>query len=535
MEKLKGKVIFNSTVIGQVYYYQSGYRVLRQYKVSDVEAEIKRLSNAKKIVKEQLNTIVSQSINSVGETGNAILKVYLMMIDDVSYAEDVSNIIREKKINAESALMIIEDRLTSMFEAMDDKYMQDRSYDVRDIIRRLLLVLSGSESTVVLNEPAIIMAKELSVSDLMQMDKTKIRGIIVRYGSENSHMSIIAKNMGIPTMVGVYVDSAYHGMQAIIDGNTESFIINPDDATCANYNKIIKEESYKKHLLLELAKKPSITKDGQIVKTYANINGPEDMAAVIENGAEGIGLFRTEFLYLNRSALPTEEEQFNIYKEVINAASGKEVIIRTLDLGADKISEYAIDIKEHNPSMGYRGIRRSLLRTDIFKIQLRAIYRASVFGDVSIMFPMITSVSEIKKLKTIISEVKNNLAKDGIDYKDIKLGIMIETPASVMTADILAKEVDFFSIGTNDLTQYTLALDRANEGLEEYFDSHHEAILRMIDMVIKAAHDNNIKVGICGELASDITLTDWFVEHQIDELSLSPSLILPIREKIINF
>ena len=535
MKTIKGKSVFKGTVIGQIYYYQTDLSALRTYHVSDVDAELKRLSDAKKIVVKQLNDIVNQSIDTAGDTGSAILNVYLMIIDDVSYAEDVQNIIRNKRINAESALMMVADRLSTMFENMEDKYMQAKSYDIRDIANRLIDVLLGSDKTIKLDEPYIIMAKELSVSDLMQMDRTKIRGIVVRYGSENSHMAIIARNMGIPTLTGIYVDSSYHGMQAVIDGHNDTFIIEPDDSTCAEYNRKIIEESNKKHALLDLIGKPSITLNGQKIDILANISGVEDMDSVMENDAEGIGLFRTEFLYIGRNTIPTEEEQFNVYKEVVTKMAGKPVVFRTLDVGDDKVPSYELSVRENNPAMGHRGIRISLLKKDIFKTQLRAILRASYYGNVKLMFPMIISLNEVDKIYDLIKETKEELALENIPFSDIKTGVMIETPAAVMISDQLAKRVDFFSIGTNDLTQYTLAIDRSNKGLEEYYDVHHDAILRMIDMVIKSAHDNDIPVSICGELASDDELIEYFIEHQIDELSVSPSFILPIRERIINY
>lgn len=527
------KAIYKATAIGNIYFYDPMRSRVRTYKITDVDGEINRLSVAKTTVKSQLNEICDKALYHVGDTGSAIIKVYTMMIDDVSYADDIKNIIRNEKINAEAALVRVSDELISMFDSMNDKYMKDRQYDVRDITERMLDALSGQEKTINIDEPVIIMAKELSLSNLLSLDRTKIRGLVIRYGSINSHLSIMARNMGIPTLIGAKVSEDYHGQQAIIDGPNCKLIIEPTDEECAYYNDILNKEYSNKQLLLELKGISTKTHSGQEIKLYANINGPEDIDSVLVNGAEGIGLFRSEFLFMGREDLPDEQEQFIAYKKVIDSQKGKNVTIRTLDMGADKLP-FDMDLRiDNNPAMGHRGIRVSLINPELFKIQLRAIYRASVYGEVSIMFPIITSVSEIRKIKDIIDQVKRELRRENIPYKDIRIGAMIETPAAVMISDLLAKEVDFFSIGTNDLTQFTLALDRMNEDMDMFYDEHHEAIFRMIEMVVKSAHDAGIRVGICGELASDETLTNWFIEHGVDALSVAPAFILPIRQKIL--
>jgi len=527
------KAIYKATAIGNIYFYDPMRSRVRKYLIKDADAEIKRLSVAKAAVKSRLNEICDQAMFHAGETGSAILKVYTMMIDDVSYAEDIKNIIRKEKVNAEYALCQVSDALIKLFDEMDDKYMRDRQYDVRDITERMLDALSGQERTINIDEPVILMAKELSLSNLLSIDRTKLKGIVTKYGSVNSHLSIMARNMGIPTLVGVEVLESYHGRQAVIDGPECKFIIDPTDEECAYYNKILNKEYSNKQLLLELKGISTKTHSGQEIKLYANINGPEDVEGVLLNGAEGIGLFRSEFLFMGRNTIPDEEEQFSAYKYVIESQKGKNVTIRTLDMGADKLPLNMDCRTETNPALGHRGIRVSLLNEELFKVQLRAIYRASIYGDVSVMFPIITSVSEIRRIKDIIDEVKRQLRKENIPYKDIRIGAMIETPAAVMISDLLAKEVDFFSIGTNDLTQFTLALDRMNEDMDMFYDEHHEAIFRMIEMVVKAAHDAGIRVGICGELAADEVLTNWFIEHGIDALSVSSAFILPIRQKIL--
>lgn len=527
------KAVYKATAIGNIYYYDPMRSRVRTYKIMDVDAEINRLTVAKATVKAQLNDICDKALNHVGDTGNAIIKVYTMMIDDVSYADDIKNIIRDEKINAEAALLRVSNELIQMFDGMSDKYMKDRQYDVRDITERMLDALNGKEKTLNIDEPVIIMAKELSLSNLLAIDRTKIKGLVVRYGSINSHLSIMARNMGIPTLIGVRVSEEYHGRQAVIDGPGCKLIIDPTDEECAYYNDVLKKEYNNKQLLYELKGITTKTHSGQAVSLYANVNGVGDIEGVLANGAEGIGLFRSEFLFMGRNDIPDEEEQFEVYKNVIESLKGKNVTIRTLDMGADKLPLNADFRIDNNPALGHRGIRVSLLNPELFKIQLRAIYRASVYGVVTVMFPIITSVSEIRRIKDIIDEVKRELRRENIPYKDIRIGAMIETPAAVMIADLLAKEVDFFSIGTNDLTQFALALDRMNEDLDMFYDEHHESIFRMIEMVVKAAHDAGIRVGICGELASDESLTNWFIEHGVDALSVAPAFVLPIRQKIL--
>ena len=456
-----------------------------------------------------------------------------MMLEDADYNDSVYNIINNECVNAEFAVATTGDNFSVMFAEMDDEYFKARAADVKDISERVIDVLSGNTSdNNIMSEPVIIVAKDLAPSETVQMDKTKLLGFVTKLGSSNSHTAILARTMNIPALIGIEIDSEWNGKTAVIDGRRGLLFIEPDEDTLEKYKAEIEKDEEAKKLLTNLKGLKDETLDGKQIKLYANIGSVADVANVLANDAAGIGLFRSEFLYLEKTDYPTEEEQFQVYKTVVQNMAGKKVVIRTLDIGADKQVDYFNMDKEENPAMGYRAIRICLDRLDIFKTQLRAIYRASAFGSVAIMFPMIISVDEVIRIKKICEEIKSELSSNGIDYGEVELGIMIETPASVMISDLLAKEVDFFSIGTNDLTQYTLAIDRQNSKLDNIYDSHHEAVLRMIKMVIDNGHKEGIWVGICGELGADMTLTETFIKMGIDELSVSPSFILPIRKII---
>jgi phosphotransferase system enzyme I (PtsI) len=462
--------------------------------------------------------------------------MHQMMLDDLDYVESITNMIETQQVNAEFAVASTGDNFAQMFAAMDDDYMRERAADVKDISNRVISILQGnSDAGLSGDEPFILLADDLAPSETVQLDKSKVLAFVTRHGSTNSHTAILARTMNIPALIGVdFPEDGVDGQYGIVDGFDAKFFIEPDADTKTKYQKLKEENEQKKRLLQELKGKENITKDGTKINLYANIGGVSDVANVLSNDAGGIGLFRSEFLYLESEDYPTEEAQFAAYKTVAENMAGKKVIIRTLDIGADKQVDYFGLEKEENPAMGYRAIRICLDRTEIFKTQLRAIYRASYYGTIAIMFPMIISVNEVKKIKEIIAEVKAGLDADGIPYKDVELGIMIETPAAVMISDLLAKEVDFFSIGTNDLTQYTLAIDRQNPKLDNIYDSHHEAVLRMLKMVVDNGHKEGCWVGICGELGADETLTETFLRMGFDELSVSPSMILRIRDKIRN-
>ena len=465
-----------------------------------------------------------------------------MMLDDPDYLESVSNIIKTQEVNAEFAVASTGDNFSQMFAAMDDDYMRERAADVKDISNRVISILQGNVmGDMTGDEPVILLADDLAPSETVQLDKSRVLSFVTRHGSTNSHTAILARTMNIPALIGVDFKeqieengaaSPVDGAMGIVDGYQGIFYINPDEETLEKYRRLKEEDEQKKRLLQELKGKENVTINGRKINLYANIGGVSDVAAALANDAGGIGLFRSEFLYLESEDYPTEEAQFSAYKTVAENMAGKKVIIRTLDIGADKQVDYFHLDKEENPAMGYRAIRICLDRQDIFKTQLRAIYRASYYGTLSIMFPMITSVAEVRKIKEIVAEVKAELDRDGLPYKDVELGIMIETPAAVMISDLLAKEVDFFSIGTNDLTQYTLAIDRQNPKLDAFYDAHHEAILRMLKMVVDNGHKEGCWVGICGELGADTELTETFLKMGFDELSVSPSMILRVRDQI---
>lgn len=532
---LEGKSVFGGIAIGRLSVYNKKDNQVKRLKVADTEAEVSRFNTAKEQAKAQLASFYEKALREVGEVNAMIFEVHQMMLDDLDYVESITNMIRTQEVNAEFAVATTGDNFSQMFAAMEDEYMRERAADVKDISNRVISILQGAGSSEMTgDEPAILLADDLAPSETVQLDKSKVLSFVTRHGSTNSHTAILARTMNIPALIGVDFAEDVDGKMGIVDGYEGKFFVDPDEETLLKYQELKKEDEHKKHLLQELKGKENVTLDGKKINLYANIGGVADVANVLTNDAGGIGLFRSEFLYLETEDYPTEEAQFSAYKTVAENMAGKKVIIRTLDIGADKQVDYFGLEKEENPAMGYRAIRICLDRTEIFKTQLRAIYRASYYGTIAIMFPMIISVSEVRRIKEIIAEVKAELEENDIPYKDVEIGIMIETPAAVMISDLLAKEVDFFSIGTNDLTQYTLAIDRQNPKLDHIYDSHHEAILRMLRLVVENGHKEGCWVGICGELGADTTLTEEFLRMGFDELSVSPSMILKVREKIRN-
>lgn len=537
MKSVSGKIAFGGIAIGTIKELSKQKDLVRRVHIKDTAAEMDRFESARQEAIRQLQGLYQKAVREVGEDNAAIFEVHQMMLDDLDYLDSIRNIIESQSVNAEFAVATTGDNFAEMFAGMDDEYMKARSADVKDISERVIHVLTNKEETLGegrSEQKHIIVADDLAPSETIQMDRESVLAFVTRQGSTNSHTAILARTMNIPALVLTPVEEAVDGKLAIVDGFNGTVIIDPDDETLAEYKKKQQEELDRRKLLEELKGKPTITEDGKEIKLYANIGGVKDVGAVLQNDAAGIGLFRSEFLYLQSSDYPTEEEQFKAYKTVAEMMAGKKVIIRTLDIGADKKVDYFQLDEEDNPALGYRAVRICLTRPDIFKTQLRALYRASAFGNIAIMIPMITSVWEVKKCKEIIEEVKAELKEEGIPYKDVEVGIMIETPAAVMIADDLAQEVDFFSIGTNDLTQYTLAIDRQNEHLDAFYNAHHPAVLKMIQMVADSAHKAGIWAGICGELGADLELTETFVKMGIDELSVSPSMIFPVRNKIIH-
>lgn len=536
MITLEGKSVFGGVAIGKIQFYKRNEITIKRTRVEDVEAEVERFQNAKAKTLELLKGLYEKALEDVGEANAMIFEAHQLMLEDPDYVESIENIIRTQDVNAEYAIGATADNFAAIFEAMDDAYMQGRAADVRDVSERLLQALSSQNETVmVMDEPVIIAADDLVPSETVQLDKEKVLSFVTMYGSANSHTAILARTMNIPAVIGLgeALKEEYDGKVAIVDGVDGKVYIDPDEETMASMQKKQKKDQEQKELLNQLKGKENVTKSGQKVNVYANIGNLADVGAVLKNDAGGIGLFRSEFLYLESDTYPTEEQQFAVYKKVAETMAGKKVIIRTLDIGADKQVDYFKLDKEDNPALGYRAIRICLTRPDIFKTQLRALYRASAYGQISIMFPMIISVAEVKKIKEIVEEVKAELRTEGAAFReDVELGIMIETPAAVMVSRELAKEVDFFSVGTNDLTQYTLAIDRQNQKLEDFYDSHHPAVLAMIRMAAESAHAEGKWIGICGELGADVTLTETFLKMGIDELSVAPGMVLKVRQKI---
>ena len=536
MITLEGKSVFGGVAIGKIQFYKRNEITIKRTRVEDVEAEVERFQNAKAKTLELLKGLYEKALEDVGEANAMIFEAHQLMLEDPDNVESIENIIRTQDVNAEYAIGATADNFAAIFEAMDDAYMQGRAADVRDVSERLLQALSSQNETVmVMDEPVIIAADDLVPSETVQLDKEKVLSFVTMYGSANSHTAILARTMNIPAVIGLgeALKEEYDGKVAIVDGVDGKVYIDPDEETMASMQKKQKKDQEQKELLNQLKGKENVTKSGQKVNVYANIGNLADVGAVLKNDAGGIGLFRSEFLYLESDTYPTEEQQFAVYKKVAETMAGKKVIIRTLDIGADKQVDYFKLDKEDNPALGYRAIRICLTRPEIFKTQLRALYRASAYGQISIMFPMIISVAEVKKIKEIVEEVKAELRTEGAAFReDVELGIMIETPAAVMVSRELAKEVDFFSVGTNDLTQYTLAIDRQNQKLEDFYDSHHPAVLAMIRMAAESAHAEGKWIGICGELGADVTLTETFLKMGIDELSVAPGMVLKVRQKI---
>ena len=535
MNVYQGKSVFGGIAIGHLCVYQKGEQQVTRQKIEDVEAEVKRFQVAREAAQAQLGELYDKAVKEVGEANAAIFEMHQMLLEDEDYQDSVENIIRTQQVNAEYATAVTSDHFSSMFAEMDDDYMKERAADIRDISERVIANLNGeNKSKVVTDEPVIILADDLAPSETVQLEKDKVLSFVTVHGSVNSHTAILARTMGIPALVSTEMELTQDldGKLAVVDGNHGTIYVDPDAETMEKMKTLKKEEEEKKELLQTFKNKESITLDGKRVLTYANIGNVKDLALVLQNGAEGIGLFRSEFLYLESETYPTEEEQFEVYKKVAETMAGKRVIIRTLDIGADKQADYFELAKEENPAMGVRAIRICLTRPEIFKTQLRALFRASAYGNIAIMYPMITSLSEIAQIKEIVEEVKAELDADGVPYGTPEQGIMIETPAAATISDLLAKEVDFFSIGTNDLAQYTLAIDRQNQSLDAFFDAHHIAVLRMIYQTVQNAHKAGIWCGICGELGADSDLTELFLAMGIDELSVSPGRLLTIRRLI---
>ena len=535
MKVFNGKSVFGGIAIGKICIYRKSSQKVRRITIDDPEQEIQRYNAAREEAIFELRMLYDKAVKEVGEVNAAIFEIHQMMLDDDDYNESVENIIRSQNVNAEYAVGVTADNFSQMFASMDDDYMRERAADVKDISERVLNILSGSSQGLMdSKEPVILLADDLAPSETVQIDKDMVLSFVTVHGSLNSHTAILARTMAIPALVSTNMplDEEIDGKLAVVDGNEGIIYINPDEETLSHLKEQYDKEAEKKELLETLKGKENVTIDGRSIMLYANIGNIKDLALVRSNDAGGIGLFRSEFIYLEQDHYPTEDEQFAIYKKVAETMAGRRVIIRTLDIGADKQCDYFEMAKEENPAMGCRAIRICLTRPEIFKTQLRALFRASVFGKIAIMYPMIISVEEVRKIKKIVEEVKSELSAEGIEYGDPEQGIMIETPAAAITSDLLAKEVDFFSIGTNDLTQYTLAIDRQNTQLDSFFDPHHPAILRQIKMVVDNAHKAGIWAGICGELGADQTLTKEFLAMGVDELSVSPGSILPLRKII---
>ena len=538
MQVYSGKSVFGGIAIGKISVYKKNEQQVKRVRTEDTKGELARYEAAKAAAVEQLQELYQKALKEVGEANAAIFEIHQMMLDDGDYNESVENIIETQKVNAEYAVAVTGDNFAQMFRAMDDDYMRERAADVKDISERVLSVLHGGQKRkVVTDEPVIIVADDLAPSETVQLEKDMVLSFVTVHGSVNSHTAILARTMAIPALIGTEelpLDDTVDGKLAVVDGLNGKIYVEPDAQTLEEMQKRQQAEQEKKELLQLLKGKENVTLDGKKIMLYANIGNIKDLATVIQNDAGGIGLFRSEFIYLEKDNYPMEEEQFSIYKTAVETMAGKRVIIRTLDIGADKQCEYFGMDKEENPALGYRAIRICLTRPEIFKTQLRALFRASAYGNLAIMYPMITSLWEVKRIKEIVEEVKAELTAEQLEFGNPQQGIMIETPAAVMMSGELAKEVDFFSIGTNDLTQYTLAIDRQNPKLDKFYDAHHPAVLSMIRMTVENAHKAGIWAGICGELGADTSLTKEFLEMGVDELSVSPGSILPIRKIILE-
>ena len=538
MQVYSGKSVFRGIAIGKISVYRKNEQQVKRVRTEDTKGELARYEAAKAAAIEQLQELYQKALKEVGEANAAIFEIHQMMLDDGAYNESVENIIKTQKVNAEYAVAVTGDNFAQMFRAMDDDYMRERAADVKDISERVLSILNdGQKGKVVTDEPVIIVADDLAPSETVQLEKDMVLSFVTVHGSVNSHTAILARTMAIPALIGTEelpLDDTVDGKLAVVDGLNGKIYVEPDAQTLEEMKKRRQAELEKKELLQLLKGKENVTLDGKKIMLYANIGNIKDLATVIQNDAGGIGLFRSEFIYLDKDRYPTEEEQFSIYKTAVETMAGKRVIIRTLDIGADKQCEYFKMDKEENPALGYRAIRICLTRPEIFKTQLRALFRASAYGNLAIMYPMITSLWEVKRIKEIVEEVKAELTAEKLEFGNPQQGIMIETPAAVMMSEELAKEVDFFSIGTNDLTQYTLAIDRQNPKLDKFYDAHHPAVLSMIRMTVENAHKAGIWAGICGELGADTSLTKEFLAMGVDELSVSPGSILPIRKIILE-
>ena len=538
MQVYSGKSVFGGIAIGKISVYRKNEQQLKRVRTEDTKGELARYEAAKAAAIEQLQELYQKALKEVGEANAAIFEIHQMMLDDGDYNESVENIIETQKINAEYAVAVTGDNFAQMFRAMDDDYMRERAADVKDVSERVLSILNGGQKGKgVTDEPVIIVADDLAPSETVQLEKDMVLSFVTVHGSVNSHTAILARTMAIPALIGTEelpLDDTVDGKLAVVDGLNGKIYVEPDAQTLEEMKKRRQAELEKKELLQLLKGKENVTLGGKKIMLYANIGNIKDLATVIQNDAGGIGLFRSEFIYLEKDRYPTEEEQFSIYKTAVETMAGKRVIIRTLDIGADKQCEYFKMDKEENPALGYRAIRICLTRPEIFKTQLRALFRASAYGNLAIMYPMITSLWEVKRIKEIVEEVKAELTAEQLEFGNPQQGIMIETPAAVMMSEELAKEVDFFSIGTNDLTQYTLAIDRQNPKLDKFYDAHHPAVLSMIRMTVENAHKAGIWAGICGELGADTSLTKEFLAMGVDELSVSPGSILPIRKIILE-
>lgn len=537
MQTYRGKSVFGGVAVGKICVYQKGEQTVKRTKIENAEQEKARFNAAVQESIRQLGELYEKAVKEVGEANAAIFEIHQIMLEDEDYLDAVQNIIDTQKVNAEYAVAVTGDNFAQMFAAMEDEYMRGRAADVKDISERIVRVLSGGAGQGIhTDEPVIILADDLAPSETVQLEKDKVLSFVTVHGSVNSHTAILARTMSIPALIGTAIPLTddIDGKVGIVDGKNGCIYVDPDEDTLGRMQQLKLEEQEKKELLQTLKGRENITIDGKKIMLYANIGNSKDLAAVLQNDAGGIGLFRSEFIYLERDTFPTEEEQFQIYRTVAETMAGKPVIIRTLDIGADKKCDYFEMEPEENPAMGCRAIRICLTRPEIFKTQLRALFRASAFGNISIMYPMIISVDELRKIKTIVAEIRQELTEQGVTFGEPKQGIMIETPAAVMMSEELAKEVDFFSIGTNDLTQYTLAIDRQNPKLDAFYDPHHPAVLRMIQMVVENAHKAGIWAGICGELGADTTLTRRFLAMGVDELSMSPGSILPVRKIILE-
>lgn len=535
MEVIQGKSIFGGIAIGPIYFFTKEQKQVKRTKIEDAAAEIKRYEDACETAKEQLGELYEKALKEVGESGAQIFEVHQMMLEDDDYNDSVKSIIETQMVNAEYAVATTGDNFAAMFAAMEDEYFQARAVDMKDISERVIDVLMGIGEAKSWDEPSIIVAEDLAPSETVQFDKSKLLGFVTKLGSSNSHTAILARTMNIPALIQIDIQEEWNGKMAVIDGFSGEFYIDPEPEILEKYQAKKEEQEAHRRLLAEQKGKPTVTKGGKAIKLFANIGSVSDLPAAMSNDAGGIGLFRSEFLYLESETYPTEDEQFKAYKMVAETMAGKKVIIRTLDIGADKQVDYFDLDKEENPAMGLRAIRICLTRPEIFKTQLRALLRASAYGNIAVMYPMIISVEEVRQIKAIMEDVKKELDDAGIAYGNVEQGIMIETPAAAIISDLLAKEVDFFSIGTNDLTQYTLAIDRQNAKLDEFYDPHHEAVLRMIEMVVDNAHKAGIWAGICGELGADMELTERFLAMGVDELSVSSTFIYPVRQIIREY